>query len=959
MFRLLEDTQQRRCVLTVLMGAALLVYMTGAAEVVCGFDLAMLAALVGGMPVFYSAAAGLVQGRLSADFAVSLAVLGAIYLGSRGGDAEQMYLVAAEVILVMLIGKALVQAAVNRTRGGIEALVALRPATARVRSGDREQFVPIDEIEPKDIVIVRPGDRIAVDGAVVAGSSAVDQSPLIGESSPADKTIGARVFAGTINLHGTIEVEAECVGQATGLERIIRLVERAASDKAPRQRMADRYATWFVPIVLGVALVCYAISGEILRSLAVLVVACPCALVRAAPTAIAAVIGGLARQGVLAREGAALETLGGLRSVVFGKTGTLTLGRPRIARIVPAGGYVENDVLRLAAAVERHSDHPLGKLIAERAAAEGFHPVESKRFAAHAGLGVEAMVAGRRLRVGSPRLMELCQVALPEALRQQVDGLSAAGYGVVLVARDREAVGAVAVRDTVRPEAKAAVAGLGALKIERIVLLTGDSPAAARTVAEEVGIGDLRTGLMPGEKAAAVHQIQQETGPVAMVGEGLSDAASLAAADVGIAIAKIGTDVAIDSAEIVLVGDDLRRLPQAIARGRGMQKIIRQSILAFALVFNVLGVTAASLGWLSPLAGAVLHQACSLLVVLNSLRLAIDDRRWRPRVAAWRSGLARRRRRLFAAAALLLAAAYAATGFYVVGAGQMAVVQHFGEIVRAEEPPGLHYRLPYPLGRHGVVDLSETGRVEIGLAALAGGATLVDVTAAIEYRVADPVAALVRIGRQDIDGSNKWDRLVRAVAESALRAELAGRAGDEILGAARQAIEQAAERRLAAEMLRYGSGLAITSIRLAGMQPPREVLPALREAAGAREEKRAQISQAEAYRFETESFAESEAAKRRLEAEGFGAEQTERAAGAADRFLAMAEAHKLDRQVDRTRLYLETVEEILAGRRKVIVDRTAPDVRRQIRLGELWSMPLQPATRPADANSSPPEDRIR
>jgi membrane protease subunit HflK len=192
-----------------------------------------------------------------------------------------------------------------------------------------------------------------------------------------------------------------------------------------------------------------------------------------------------------------------------------------------------------------------------------------------------------------------------------------------------------------------------------------------------------------------------------------------------------------------------------------------------------------------------------------------------------------------------------------------------------------------------------------------------------------------------------------------LRAELAGRAGGEILGAARQAIERAAERRLAAEMLRYGSGLAITSIRLAGMQPPREVLPALREAAGAREEKRAQISQAEAYRFETESFAESEAAKRRLEAEGFGAEQTERAAGAADRFLAMAEAHKLDRQVDRTRLYLETVEEILAGRRKVIVDRTAPDVRRQIRLGELWSMPLQPATRPADANSSPPEDRIR
>jgi heavy metal translocating P-type ATPase len=959
MFGLLEDTQQRHRVLTVLMAAAVLVYVTGAAEVVCGFDLAMLAALVGGCPIFYSAAAALVRGRLSADFAVSLAVLAAVYLGYRGGCAENMHLVAAEVVLVMLIGKALEHVAVNRTRGGIEALLALRPETARVRSGNREHFVPIDEIEPEDIVIVRPGDRIAVDGAVVAGSSAVDQSPIIGESLPANKTIGARVFAGTINLHGTIEVEAERVGRGTALDRIIRLVERAASGKAPSQRLADRCATWFVPIVLGIALVCYAISGDIILSVAILVVACPCALVLAAPTAIAAAIGALARQGVLVKEGTALEKLGRLRSVVFGKTGTLTLGRLRIARIVPAGGYGENDVLRLAAAVERHSDHPIGKLIAERAAAEGFHPVESKRFEAHPGLGAEAVVAGRRLRVGSPRLMELCQILLPDALRQQVDGLSAAGYGVVLVARDREAVGAVAVEDTVRPGAKAAVARLGELKIERIVMLTGDNPAAARPVAEELGIGEIRTDLMPDEKVAALRQIQKEAGPAAMVGDGINDAASLAAADVGIAIAKIGADGAIDSAEMVLVGDDLRRLPGAIALSRWMQKIVWQSILAFALVFNVLGVTAASLGWLSPLAGAVLHQACSLIVVLNSLRLAIDYRGWRLRVDDWRAGFARRRRRLFAAAALLLAAAYAATGFYVVGAGQMAVVQHFGEIVHAEEPPGLHYRLPYPLGRHGVVNLGETGRVEIGLLAVAGGTSLVDVKAVVEYRVADPVAALVRVGRQDIDGSNKWDRLVRAVAESALRAELAGRAGDEILGAARQAIERAAERRLAAEMLRYGSGLAITSIRLAGMQPPREVLPALREAAGAREEKRAQISQAEAYRSETESFAESEAAKRRLEAEGFGIEEKEKAAGAADRFLAMAEAHKLDRQVDRTRLYLETVEEILAGRRKIIVDRTAPGVRRQVRLGELWSLPLQPATRPANANSSPPEDRIR
>ncbi|NLS96324.1 MAG: cation-translocating P-type ATPase family protein [Planctomycetaceae bacterium] len=974
MLAFLQDPHQRHRALTVLVAAALVAYLTGTIETIYGFDLAMLAALVGGFPIYSSALAALARKQISADLAVSLAAFAALYLGYTGGYSENMYLVAAEVILIMLIGEALEHYAIDRTRDGIAALLALRPETARVRAGDHDHVVPIDEIERHDIVVVRPGDRIPVDGRVVSGHSTVDQSPITGESVPADKMAGDEVFAGTINLHGAMELEVERVGEDTALEQIIHLVEHAEAAKAPTQRLADKYATWFVPIVLVAAGLSYYFTRELVRSVAILVVACPCALVLATPTAIAATMGALVRRGVLIKGGAVLEKLGRLRSIVFDKTGTLTLARLRIDRIVAADGYNEDEVLRLGAAVERHSEHPVGKLIAERAEAEGLVAPKSSGFAAQPGLGAEALVDSDVVRVGSVRFLEQAEVVIPAALQWEVDELCDGGATVVLVSKDRVAIGAVAVKDTVRAEAATAVRRLRELGVERIVMLTGDNRAAAGTVAEGLGIDDVRAALLPADKVAAVKEIQKAAGPTVMVGDGINDAPSLVTADVGVAMADIGTDVAIASADVVLVGDDLRKLPHAIRLSRWMLKIIWQNILWFAVAFNVAAVVAAGLGWVSPLMGAVLHQVSSLIVVLNSMRLLVDYHAWKHWWADWKAGLARRRRKLVAAAVLIALLAYAASGVHVVRIGQVAVVQQFGKIVRAAEPPGLHYRLPAPFGRHTIVNPGEMRRVEVGFrtvpgefteppayewnvqhrggrfegwpeesTVLTGDESLVDVTLTVQYRVSDPVAALVRVGKTEADGTSKWDRLVRIYAESELRAVLTGRAADEVLSLRRDEIEQAILAGLQAEMQKCGSGFSVESVCLADVHPPLEVVPAFREVAAAQEEKEAAVNDAEAYRFEAEALTEGEAVQKRLDAEGFSTEKTAKASGEAERFTAIAEAHQAGREVNELRLHLEAVEEMLAGRRKIIVDHAAGGTRRQLYLGPktMWSIPLR------------------
>ena len=977
MFGILSDPHRRHRALTLLVAVGLLVYLTGKLTAVYGFDLALVLALVGGFPIYTEALTALVKRRISADLAVGLAAMAALYIGQ--------YAVAAEVILIMLIGEALEHFAIDRTRTGIAALLALRPDTARVRHGDHEHVVPVEEITPQDIVVVRPGDRIPVDGRVLVGSSSVDQSPITGESVPADKTLGDEVFAGTINMYGALEVSVERLGEDTTLEQIIHLVEEAEAAKAPTQRLADRYAAWFVPIVLLTAGLAFFFTRDVVRSVAILVVACPCALVLATPTAIAAAMGALVRRGVLIKGGAVLEHLGRLQCVIFDKTGTLTLARLRIARIVPAKGQDETDVIRAAAAVEHHSEHPVGRLIVEKARADRIETSPATDFAAHPGLGAEAKSAGQIIRVGSPRFLRQAGIESDPKMDRAVAELSQAGCTVVLVARDSKILGAVAVEDTIRGEARGAIDGLRDSGIQRIVMLTGDNRAAAKSVADALAIDEVQSELMPADKVQAVRRLQSESGPVAMVGDGINDAPSLVAADVGVAMAEIGTDVAISSADVVLMGDDLGKLLDAVACSRRMKKIIWQNILGFAVVFNVAAVAAAWLGWVSPVAAAVLHQVSSLIVVLNSMRLLIDLHRWRHRAGHLWQDIRRRRRRLLAAGAGLALLAYGLSGVHVVSVGQVAVVQRFGRMLTPPEEPGLHYRLPWPMGRHTIVRPQGVRRVEIGFRTLpgsfseppayewnvqhrggrhegrpeeatilAGDESLADVNLVVHYQVSDPAASLFLIGRQAADGSNKWDTLVRDVAEASLHAEMSGRAAEDLLGFRRADVERQVKARLTATLEKYWSGstdstvLTVNAVCLGDVHPPLEVVPAFREVASALEEKEAKVNEAKAYRYETEAEAEGEADEKIQLADGFRDDRVNKARGEAARFVSKATAYAAAPEVTRIRLHLDTIEETLAGRRKVIVDKPAGGVRRRILFGPkgIWN-PIMPAV-PAD-----------
>ncbi len=555
-----------------------------------------------------------------------------------GGHGPPVYFEAAAVIITLiLLGRLMEARAKARTGEAIRRLMGLQARTARVVRSETEIEIPVEEVVPGDLVLVRPGEKIPVDGIVRAGESAVDESMLTGESMPVDKRPGDEVFGATLNRTGAFRFEATKVGKETALQQIIRLVQEAQGSKAPIQRLADVISGIFVPVVLCIAIAAFVawfdfsplevrVERALLAFVSVLIIACPCALGLATPTAIMVGTGKGAENGILIRGGESLETAHRLAAVVLDKTGTITRGQPELTDVValPEGPLTAGDLLRDAASAERMSEHPLGEAIVRGAAARGVAPVEPAGFRSITGRGLEATVEGRAVLVGNLRLMEERGIDAA-GLAGEAERLAAAGRTPMLVAVDGQAAGLLAVADTVKESSAAAVSALKRLGLE-VVMITGDNRRTAEAVAREVGIERVLAEVLPEHKAEQVRRLQQQGRVVAMVGDGINDAPALAQADVGIAIGT-GTDVAMEASYITLIRGDLKGVVTAIELSKATMRTIRQNLF-FAFIYNVLGIPIAA-GLLYPFTGLLLSPMIasaamalsSVSVVTNSLRL--------------------------------------------------------------------------------------------------------------------------------------------------------------------------------------------------------------------------------------------------------------------------------------------------------------------------------------------------
>ena len=582
------------------------------------FDAAWVAIVLCGVPIVLEALIGLITAfDIKADVLVSLALIAAVLIGED--------FAAGEVAFIMQLGALLEDVTVARARAGIEKLVHLTPQTARLLLPDGENIVPAEQVRVGDRLRVLPGESIPVDGVITSGQTSINQAVMTGESLPVDKTVGDEVSSGTVNQYGAFEMRATKVGEDSSIQRMIRLVQSADAGKARIVGLADRWATWIVVIALTAAALTWLITGEIIRAVTILVVFCPCALVLATPTAIMAAIGNATRHGFLVREGDALERLAAVRKIAFDKTGTLTYGTPRVVAVASTlAGLDRAGLYALAAGAEQLSEHPLGKAVVAGYREENsgeIAPAES--FEMLPGRGVSAVVDGRRVLAGNPQLLADHGVAVsPDAERQR---LLEEGATMIYVAADGVFAGYLALSDTLRAESAATIAALEAAGV-RPVLLTGDHESAAGAIAARLGIREVRAGCLPEDKLEEIGRWQRDGVHVCMIGDGVNDAPALKKADVGIAMGGVGSDIAVEAADIALVDDEVKELPHLMALSRRMMSTIRMN-LAFSMGLNFLAIFLAMAGTLNPVVGALVHNAGSVAVILNSALLL----KWRRR----------------------------------------------------------------------------------------------------------------------------------------------------------------------------------------------------------------------------------------------------------------------------------------------------------------------------------------
>jgi P-type Cu+ transporter len=975
-----------------------------------GLSPTMIAAWLGAVYIVYGALQSLLHGRIGADLALAQACLAALIIGQP--------FVAAEVVFIALLGEVLEAWTFAHTRRALGRLVDQSPRTARVRRGDEEVEVPANQVAIGDRVVVRPGERIPVDGPIVAGRSTVDQSALTGESLPIDKGPDDPVFTGTINQFGAIEVAAEKVGDETTFGQVLRLVAQAKRRKAKLEKTADRLARYFLPAVELAAgatlLIGYLVGWPDVwsRTVAVLVVACPCGLVLATPAAMLASMAWLARHGVLIKGGTAIESLAACDTFAFDKTGTLTRGKPAFTSLIPIGGHTEEELLRLAASAEMASRHPLAATVVEEARRRSMALLVVNDAAVLPGAGVQARCTApdgetHAVLVGNRRLLAERGIELDDVTSDLLSRLDARGETALLVAVDGVLAGAIGVHDPVRPEAHDVVHELRHQKIREIAVLTGDREPAARAVAKRIHADTVAAELLPAEKSRWIEERRGAGRKVAMVGDGINDAPALAQADAGIAMGGVGADLAAEAGSLVILGDSLRVLPELVGLSRSTVAIIRQNIIGFAFGFNAVAMLSATFGILGPIPAAILHQVGSLLVLLNAMRLLvhcgwseIPPARGLRRIGAWISraddrldvgAIASRawkwRRAAAVVASVAMLVAYASSGWTAIGPGDVGVLRRFGRFA-GTLGPGLHLRWPYPVEWVSIIAPDRMRGIQIGFRApsrtdrgdtgweaghgrtdgdpvedegllLTGDGRYVEVSATLEYSIdrSEP-AALERFVFTITDE----DATLRPLAEAAVREVVGRRELLDLLTAGRRQSEEAAATLLQHRLDAYQFGIAVRRVAFQDIHPPLAVLDAYRDVSRAVGDRQRRVNEATAYRDRAVTESAGRASALRNAAETDRRRRVALAAAAADNFGSLRDARIYAPALTDIRLFWTTISTALAGKEKLLLDEEAgrrshlvvPDL-----AGEALLPAIAPTTRnhPDNRQSNPAQPR--
>ena len=574
-------------------------------------DPAWLTVVISGIPLLYLALWRVVYNpgisKISSALLIVIAMFGAIGIGDL--------FAAGEVVFIMAFGALLEEMTTNRAKKGLKNLISLAPVQGRKLENGKELMIPAEKISRDDILRVLPGETIPVDGIIIEGETSVDQSIMTGESLPVDKGVKDEVFCGTLNRFGAIDIKATNVGQDSSLQKLIRMVQEAENKQAPMQRIADKFASWLVPVALIIAIVTGFATGNIVRAVTVLVVFCPCALVLATPTAIMAAIGQATKHGVIIKSGEALEKMGKVDTITFDKTGTLTYGKLQVSDVISFNDKPDNEyILLMAASAEAKSEHPLGKAIVNDVISKKMNIIPSSAFKMTTGKGIEAVVADKKMLCGNEKFLMENGIEINKSASDTIEKLHMEGKAAILVAQEGICIGIIALSDVLRPEAKAVVEKLSKLGTKS-VLLTGDNKRTAEYFAAKAGISEVYAELLPDKKVETIQNLQSAAGKVCMIGDGVNDAPTLKVAEVGVAMGNMGSDIAVDAADIALMSDDISKVPYLKRLSNATVKTIKLSI-TMSMLINFVAILLSVTGILNPTTGALVHNAGSCFVVL-------------------------------------------------------------------------------------------------------------------------------------------------------------------------------------------------------------------------------------------------------------------------------------------------------------------------------------------------------